>query len=73
MDNKKMDKMIYLMVLQTYLEKNNCPNSEEAIRKLFPEKWGLIEDYHLKSDILNEAINNNVKVEETQGYINYKK
>ncbi len=68
--NDNMDKTIYLITLQTYLEKNNCLNDSEKQKELFPSNWNTITDYHLKAEIINEALTNNIKVEETKLYLN---
>lgn len=68
--NNKIDKIIYLMALQTFLEKNNCLHNKNKQKKLFPPNWNSINNYKLKAEIINEALNNNTKIEETKLFIN---
>lgn len=64
-----MDKMIYYMTLDLFLKKNNRdPKDNENNNDLFPNDWHSIDDYQLKAEILNEAIDKGISVAETNKY-----
>ena len=67
-ENNKMTKTIYLMTLKLFLDKNNFYDNST---KLFPLYWGKIDNDYIKTNILNEAMEKNIKIEDTNEYRKY--
>ena len=60
------DKDLYVLAFMRYKEKNPNKSDEE----LFPPKWDLSRNYHLKVEIIAEAIQKHILIEETDLYKN---
>lgn len=64
------DRTLYLILEINYFKmfgREITPNYKDNI-DLLPTGWDLINNYKLKSKILTEAINNNIKVVDTKLY-----
>ena len=60
------DKELYVIAVMRYKETNPNLTDEE----LFPLDWNLNNNYHLKIEIISEAIRNCVLIKETDLYKN---
>jgi hypothetical protein len=58
------DKDLYVLAVMRYKEEN--PNIDANL--LFPQNWDSSDDYHLKVEIIANAIQNNVLISETELY-----
>ena len=60
---------IYVLMETRYIdiqkEKDELNNSRDD---LFPDNWYMSKDYKLKTEILTEAIDNNITIKETKKY-----
>lgn len=59
---------LYVLYELTYKEKYEKSNVDD----LFPSDWYNINDYELKIKAISEAINENILIEETKLYKNFK-
>lgn len=60
------DKELYVIAVMRYKETNSDLTDEE----LFPFDWNLSSNYHLKTEIIAEAIRSGVLIKETDLYRN---
>lgn len=60
------DKDLYVIAVMRYKEENSGLTEEE----LFPYDWNLNSNYHLKIEIIAEAIKNGVLIKDTELYRN---
>ena len=58
------DKDLYVIAVMRYKEEN--PNIKEE--ELFPLDWNISNNYHLKTEIIAEAIQNHTLVQNTELY-----
>ena len=63
MENNISDKELYTIAVLRYKDEN--PNLSDDI---FSIEWNLCKDYSLKTNIIAEAIQNKVLVEDTETY-----
>lgn len=63
MENNISDKELYTIAVLRYKDEN--PNLSDDV---FPIEWNLCKDYSLKTNIIAEAIQNKVLVEDTDTY-----
>ena len=68
---ERMDKTIYLMTLQLYLEEHGIDKNYEESENFFPYEWTTIDNYRLKTDILSEALKKKITVEKTDRFKKY--
>ena len=66
LDKIANDKILYNLAVLRYKEINSKFDDKE----LFPSDFYLSKDYHLKVEIIAEAIQKNILVEDTNGYKN---
>ena len=57
-------KLYILAELYYKQDHNNIPENE-----LFPREWYSIKDYKTKTEILGESLKNNIRIEDTQRYV----
>ena len=62
-----VDRIAYLMMEGNYIKQNNR-KIEEDNRDLFPNNWYENTNYQLKTNILFEAIKNNILIKNTKLY-----
>ena len=65
-DNK--DKMVYYMTLDLFIKSNNR-NPQENNEDLFPTEWYQIDDYRTRINILSEAMNKKVNINQTDLFL----
>ena len=63
----EIDKTLYTIAVLRY--KQAHPDIDT--NQLFPLKWKLSNNYYLKNNIIAEAINNNILIEETKLFNEY--
>ncbi len=65
-DKREKDKQLYILAILNYKKKHPKIDNQE----LFPSDFYLNQDYHLKVEIIAEAIQKGIRVEDTDGYQN---
>ena len=63
--NDKDDYNLYLLAELYYKKDHNDKSDEE----LFPSDWYSFNDYKTKTEILGEALKNNIDIKDTQKYL----
>ncbi len=71
MEDNNMHRIVYLIALKIFFEKNGYKENDKDAFKLLPPKWSFI-DYKTRTNILNEAIENNTSIDKTKGYLTLK-
>ena len=65
---EEMDKTVYYITLDLFFKSNEINPDDVESKKLFPSNWYFINDYHLKTEILTEAIEKKIPITETEQY-----
>ncbi len=69
MNDLSEDKIAYYMLENAYIKYKGKNPEDDDTQDLFPFGWHSNENYNKKIEILSEAINKDVDITETDGYL----